>query len=106
MMNRREFLGAGIGVGAAAIAAYALPSDRFRWACTSGMFSRMTPQPQATLQTIAKYGFHGLEATTQLANSAGSVGKFKDLLGRRRVLGSLERRESARDDREQHHARA
>ena len=81
MMNRREFLGAGIGVGAAAIAAYALPGDKFRWSCTSGMFARMTPQPQATLQTIAKYGFHGLEATAQLADSAGSVTKFKEALG-------------------------
>lgn len=80
MMNRREFLGAGIGVGAAAVAAYALPGDKFRWACTSGMFSRMTPQPQATLHTIATYGFHGLEATTQLANSAGSVSRFKEAL--------------------------
>jgi sugar phosphate isomerase/epimerase len=80
MVNRREFLGAGLGLGAAAIGAHALPGDRFRWACTSGMFSRLTPQPEATLQTIERYGFHGLEATVQLADGAGSVAKFKEAL--------------------------
>lgn len=79
MLNRREFIGAGLGLGAA-LAAYALPGDKFRWACTSGMFRALTPQPQATLQTISKYGFHGLEATVQLADSAGSVAKFKEAL--------------------------
>jgi len=79
MLNRREFLATVAGVGAA-IAAHALPGDKFRWACTSGMFSRLTPQPDATLQTIARYGFHGLEATVQLANSAGSVAKFKEAM--------------------------
>jgi inosose dehydratase len=79
MLNRREFIGAGLGLGAA-LAAHALPGDKFRWACTSGMFRALTPQPRATLQTIAKYGFHGLEATVQLADSAGSVAKFKEAL--------------------------
>jgi inosose dehydratase len=79
MMNRREFLQAGLGL-AAATAAYAAPGDKFRWACTSGMFRALTPQPQATLATIARHGFHGLEATVQLANSAGSVANFKQAL--------------------------
>src|SRR5919197_336467 len=80
MVNRREFLGASVGVGVAAVRALAVPGDKFRWACTSGMFSRLTPQPQATLHTIAAYGFHGLEATAQLANSAGSVARFKEAM--------------------------
>jgi sugar phosphate isomerase/epimerase len=80
MMNRREFLGAGLGLGAAAVGAYAMPGDKFRWACTSGMFRPLTPQPKATLETIALYGFHGLEATTELADSAGSIARFTDAL--------------------------
>ena len=79
-MNRREFLGTTIGVCGSAVAAYALPGDRFRWACTSGMFAALKPQPEATLATISKYGFHGLEATVSLADSAGSMAAFNRAL--------------------------
>jgi sugar phosphate isomerase/epimerase len=79
MLNRREFLGATLGVGAA-MTAFALPGDKFRWACTSGMFRVLNPQPEITLQMIAKYGFHGLEATVLLADSAGSVAKFRQAM--------------------------
>ncbi len=77
MLNRREFLAASLSMSAVA---YALPGDRFRWACTSGMFRELTPQPEATLKNVAKYGFHGLEAYPELADGLGSVNKFNAAL--------------------------
>jgi hypothetical protein len=39
-----------------------MPGDKFRWACTSGMFRNMDGQPDSTLKTISDYGFQGVEA--------------------------------------------
>jgi inosose dehydratase len=71
MLNRREFLGAGM---MAAVAAQAAPGDKFRWAMNGGFFRPMSgmydapgllPHPEEGLKVIAKYGFHGVEEFLQ-----------------------------------------
>ena len=58
------WIGAEFSQGAAKAAAafrtaQAMPGDRFRWACTSGMFRNLEGQPDSTLKTISDYGFPG-----------------------------------------------
>jgi inosose dehydratase len=60
MPTRREFIGAALGTAAAA-RAFALPTDRFRWAINTNMFTPLKPQPQAGFQMAARFGFHGVE---------------------------------------------
>jgi len=72
MLNRREFLGASLG--AAAVAAQAAPTDKFRWAMNGGFFRPMSgmyeapgllPHPEEGLKWIARYGFQGVEEFLQ-----------------------------------------
>ena len=60
MLNRREFIGAACGV-ALASRATALPSDQFRWAMSSHMFTPLKPHPGAGIKVAARFGFHGIE---------------------------------------------
>lgn len=60
MLNRREFIGAVCGV-ALASRATAVPSDRFRWAMSSHMFTPLKPHPEAGIKVAARFGFHGIE---------------------------------------------
>ena len=60
MLNRREFIGAACGV-ALASRATALPSDQFRWAMSSHMFTPLKPHPEAGIKVAARFGFHGIE---------------------------------------------
>jgi len=77
MLNRRSFLKASIAAAAAFRNAYAMPGDKFRWACTSGMFRNMDGQPDSTLQTISEYGFQGVEASLDLEKTCGSTKELK-----------------------------
>ncbi len=61
MLNRREFVYAGLGVAAAATRAFALPADRFRWAISSHMFTPLKPHPETGIKVAARFGFHGIE---------------------------------------------
>src|SRR5436190_8496817 len=60
MLNRREFIQAGVGVGVAATA-FARPGDKFRWAMSSHMFTPLKPHPEAGIKMAARFGFHGIE---------------------------------------------
>jgi inosose dehydratase len=67
MLNRREFVGAGLGLAAAA-AALGAPGDKFKWAGPGGLFRPgwngspgMEPHPDEGIKVIAKYGFQGVE---------------------------------------------
>ena len=60
MLNRREFIGAACSV-ALASRAMALPSDQFRWAMSSHMFTPLKPHPEAGIKVAARFGFHGIE---------------------------------------------
>jgi sugar phosphate isomerase/epimerase len=77
MLNRRDFLKASIAAAAAFRTAQAMPGDKFRWACTSGMFRNMGGQPNYTLKTISDYGFQGVEATLDLEKTCGSAKELK-----------------------------
>ena len=60
MLSRREFIGAACGIALASRAA-ALPSDRFRWAMSSHMFTPLKPHPETGIKVAARFGFHGIE---------------------------------------------
>ena len=60
MLNRREFIGVACSV-ALASRATALPSDRFKWAMSSHMFTPMKPHPEDGVKMAARFGFHGIE---------------------------------------------
>ena len=60
MLNRREFIGAACGV-ALASRATPFPSDQFRWAMSSHMFTPLKPHPEAGIKVAARFGFHGIE---------------------------------------------
>lgn len=60
MFTRREFIGAAVGVTAAANAV-ALPGDKFRWAINTNMFTPLKPHPEAGFKMAARFGFHGVE---------------------------------------------
>ncbi len=60
MVTRREFIQAGVCVGAAATA-FALPGDKFRWAMSSHMFTPLKPHPESGIKMAARFGFHGIE---------------------------------------------
>ena len=59
-LTRRGFIGAAVGMTAAA-KAFALPGDRFRWAINTNMFTPLKPQPEAGFNMAARFGFHGVE---------------------------------------------
>lgn len=61
MVNRREFLAAGVGVATVGARAFALPADKFRWAMSSHMFTPLTPHPETGIKMAARFGFHGIE---------------------------------------------
>jgi sugar phosphate isomerase/epimerase len=61
MLNRREFIGAGVGAVIAAKNALALPVDKFRWSISSHMFTPMKPHPESGIKMAARFGFHGIE---------------------------------------------
>jgi hypothetical protein len=73
MVNRRDFLRTSIGAAVAFRTAHAMAGDKFRWACTSGMFRPLPGQPDATLKMLSDYGFQGIEASMQLEKAAGSA---------------------------------
>src|SRR5262245_51149946 len=58
MLNRRQFLGTGLG---ATVAALALPGDKIRYAMSGHQFRLMPPHPEAGVKMTAQYGYHGLE---------------------------------------------
>src|SRR5687767_13057159 len=60
MLTRREFIGAAVGA-AAATNAFALPTDKFRWAINTNMFTPLKPNPEAGFKMAARFGFHGVE---------------------------------------------
>ena len=60
MVTRREFIGAVAGL-AIAPRAFALPTDTFRWAIGSHMFSPLKPHPETGIKMAARFGFHGIE---------------------------------------------
>jgi inosose dehydratase len=80
MVNRRDFLRVSVGAAVAFRAAHAMAGDKFRWACTSGMFRPLPNQPDDTLKMLADYGFQGIEASMQLEKAAGTVQDFKKKL--------------------------
>lgn len=59
MLNRREFLGAGLG--GLAVAAQAMPSDKMRFAMSGHEFRTTPPHPETGIKMTARYGYHGLE---------------------------------------------
>jgi inosose dehydratase len=61
MLNRREFLSAGIGVAVLGAKGLALPTDKFRWAMSSHMFTPLKPHPETGIKMAARFGFHGIE---------------------------------------------
>ncbi len=60
MLNRREFLGAGLGAAVSAYA-YALPGDKMRYAMSGHEFRTTPPHPETGIKMAAHYGYHGLE---------------------------------------------
>jgi sugar phosphate isomerase/epimerase len=78
VLDRRDFLKASIVAAAAFRSAQAMPGDKFRWACTSGMFRNLEGQPDSTLKMISDYGFQGVEATLLLEQSCGSAKELKN----------------------------
>jgi inosose dehydratase len=60
MLTRREFIGAGIGVAAAA-QALALTGDKMRYAMSGHQFRGMKPHPETGIKMTARYGYHGIE---------------------------------------------
>src|SRR5271166_6790933 len=58
MLNRREFLGAGLG---AACAAHAMTGDKMRFAMSGHEFRHTPPHPEAGIKMTAQYGYDGLE---------------------------------------------
>ena len=58
MLNRREFLGAGL---AAASTLHAMPQDRMRYAMSGHEFRHTPPHPETGIKMAARYGYHGLE---------------------------------------------
>jgi inosose dehydratase len=60
MLTRREFVGTGLGVLAAA-RAFALPGDKMRYAMSGHQFRTTPPHPETGIKMAAKYGYHGLE---------------------------------------------
>jgi inosose dehydratase len=85
MLQRREFLRAGIAAAVAFRTAYAMAGDKFRWACTSGMFSKLDGQPDSTLKMVSENGFHGVEASIALENAAGSARELKSRMDKYNV---------------------
>jgi inosose dehydratase len=61
MIERREFIAAGLGVCAAAARVFALPGDKFRWSMSSHMFTPLKPHPETGIKMAARFGFHGIE---------------------------------------------
>jgi inosose dehydratase len=61
ILNRREFVAASLGALALGTRALAYPSDRFRWAISSHMFTPLKPHPETGIQMAARFGFHGIE---------------------------------------------
>jgi inosose dehydratase len=79
MLDRRKFVATCFA--AAAVRAYGMPGDRFRWACTSGMFRTMPNQPDDTLKMLSNYGYQGIEASMLLESSCkGGAREFKSKL--------------------------
>src|SRR5437660_12488895 len=60
MLNRREFLAAGLGLGSA-VALQAMASDKMRYAMSGHEFVTTLPHPEAGIKMAARYGYHGLE---------------------------------------------
>ncbi|MCM3880520.1 MAG: hypothetical protein ND807_10475, partial [Vicinamibacterales bacterium] len=60
MLNRREFIGAGLFTAVAA-RAFALPGDRMRYAMSGHQFRTTPPHPETGIKMAASYGYHGLE---------------------------------------------
>jgi inosose dehydratase len=59
MFSRREFIAtAGLAISGSA---FALPTDNFRWAISSHMFSPLKPHPETGIKMAARFGFHGIE---------------------------------------------
>ena len=64
MVNRREFICAGLGASlgvALGTDLYGLPGDKFRWAINTHMFTPLKPDPEAGIKMAARFGFHGIE---------------------------------------------
>jgi sugar phosphate isomerase/epimerase len=80
MLLRREFLRASVGAAVAFRAAHAMAGDKFRWACTSGFFAELQPQPEATFKALANYGFHGIETSRADVDHYKSVAEFNAAL--------------------------
>jgi len=58
MLNRRDFLTAGMGV---AVAAQARSTDKMRFAMSGHEFVTTLPHPEAGIKMTSQYGYHGLE---------------------------------------------
>jgi len=61
MLNRREFIGTGLGAVVAAQTAFAMPGDKMRYAMSGHQFRRSPPHPETGIKMAAQYGYHGLE---------------------------------------------
>jgi sugar phosphate isomerase/epimerase len=109
MLNRREFVAAGLGALALTTRPLAHPGDRFRWAISSHMFTPLKPHPETGIQMAARFGFHGIEpwgnelqeylhrppaAFKQVLDSSGigisSVASGGDYLDEQKLPGILE----------------
>jgi inosose dehydratase len=64
-------------LGADAVRLLGAPGDKFRWACTSGMFRSLPNQPDDTLKMVSDYGFEGLECSIALEKNCKDVQEFK-----------------------------
>ena len=60
MLNRREFIGTGLGALVAS-RAFALPGDKMRYAMSGHQFRTTPPHPETGIKIAARYGYHGLE---------------------------------------------
>lgn len=89
MLNRRDFFKASLSaaaLGSVAIRALGMPGDKFKWACTSGMFRVMPNQPDDTLKLLSDYGYQGVEASMALESSCkGGVPEFKAKLAQYKI---------------------
>jgi sugar phosphate isomerase/epimerase len=85
MLHRRDFLKASMAAVASFRAAHAMTGDKFRWACTSGMFRSLPDQPDSTLKMLSDYGFQGIEASMQLEKDAGSARELKARMDKYKV---------------------